>query len=277
MTKRNGNPKFIEALTPASGNDVLGMSAAGAFQRVTEDLRTLLEAVYQKGKKDGASALLQSVLEHLRKTEGFEIKIRGNGRRGVGVSWKVRRTAKLGPRLISERANCHNFTQQVPSIATTVHRAAKDRPPKVREYNAEGVIFDGVSVDFGKMEIRRNGEHIFLTAKEFKTLKFLAQNAERVITRDELLNEVWGYEKYPTTRTVDNHILKLRKKLETDPSNPLHFLTVHGLGYKFVRSHRPSAKSGRPTLTNRIGFGKSGNRGRESNEAPNCQGQKHVS
>lgn len=186
MTKRNGNPKFIKALTPSSGNDVLGMSAAGAFQRLTADLRTLLEAVYQKGKKDGAC--------------------------------------------------------QVPSIATTVHSAAKDGPPKVREYNAEGVIFDGVSVDFGKMEIRRNGEHVFLTAKEFKTLKFLAQNAERVITRDELLNEVWGYKNYPTTRTVDNHILKLRKKLETDPGNPLHFLTVHGLGYKFVRFHRPFAK-----------------------------------
>ena len=70
--------------------------------------------------------------------------------------------------------------------------------------------------------------------QEFKTLKFLTQNAERVISRDELLNEVWGYQNYPSTRTVDNHILKLRQKLEKDPANPVHFRTVHGMGYKFV-------------------------------------------
>jgi DNA-binding response OmpR family regulator len=97
------------------------------------------------------------------------------------------------------------------------------------------VTFDGISVDFTKMEVNRNGEVVVLTAQEFKTLKFLIQNAERVISRDELLNEVWGYQNYPSTRTVDNHILKLRQKLEKDPTNPIHFRTVHGMGYKFVR------------------------------------------
>ena len=70
------------------------------------------------------------------------------------------------------------------------------------------VTFDGISVDFTKMEVNRNGELVVLTAQEFKTLKFLIQNAERVISRDELLNEVWGYQNYPSTRTVDNHILE---------------------------------------------------------------------
>ena len=74
-----------------------------------------------------------------------------------------------------------------------------------------------------------------MTAQEFKTLRFFLHNAERVITRDELLNEVWGYQNYPSTRTVDNQILKLRQKLEGDPANPVHFWTVHGAGYKFVR------------------------------------------
>ena len=84
------------------------------------------------------------------------------------------------------------------------------------------------------MEVIRDGQAIGLTAQEFKTLKFMMQNAERVISRDELLNEVWGYQNYPSTRTVDNHILKLRQKLEKDPANPVHFRTVHGMGYKFV-------------------------------------------
>ena len=77
-------------------------------------------------------------------------------------------------------------------------------------------------------------ENVVLTPMEFNLLKFLVKNAGRAISRDEMLNEVWGYENYPCTRTVDNHILKLRQKLEVDPANPVHFHTVHGVGYKLV-------------------------------------------
>jgi DNA-binding response OmpR family regulator len=84
------------------------------------------------------------------------------------------------------------------------------------------------------MEVTRRGKALELTNKEFKTLDYLIKNARRVISRDELLNQVWGYHSYPCTRTVDNHILKLRQKLEDDPSNPSHFLTNYGVGYKFV-------------------------------------------
>jgi two-component system, OmpR family, alkaline phosphatase synthesis response regulator PhoP len=94
--------------------------------------------------------------------------------------------------------------------------------------------FDDVMVNFLKAEITRGGDKITVTAKEFKTLEFLIKNAERAISRDELLIEVWGYKDYPLTRTVDTHMLRLRQKLESDPSHPSHFLTVHGLGYKFV-------------------------------------------
>ena len=91
-----------------------------------------------------------------------------------------------------------------------------------------------VKVDIAKMEVRRGGKLIQLTSQEFKVLKFMVQNAERVLSREELLNSVWGYQNYPSTRTVDNHILRLRQKLEKDPANPLHFRTVHSAGYKFV-------------------------------------------
>jgi DNA-binding response OmpR family regulator len=95
-------------------------------------------------------------------------------------------------------------------------------------------VFGDVTVSFSAMEALRNGEPVVLTAMEFKTLQYLIQNARRVISRDELLNEVWGYENYPSTRTVDNHIMRLRQKLERDPSRPAHFRTVHGAGYKFL-------------------------------------------
>lgn len=96
------------------------------------------------------------------------------------------------------------------------------------------VRFGEVCVDFSSMEVTRSEDNVALTTLEFKLLKFLVQNAGRVISRDEMLNEVWGYENYPCTRTVDNHILRLRQKLERDPSSPVHFHTVHGVGYKFV-------------------------------------------
>jgi DNA-binding response OmpR family regulator len=94
--------------------------------------------------------------------------------------------------------------------------------------------FDKISVDFAKMELTRDGAQISLTPQEFKILKYFVRNPERVISRDELLNHVWGYNCYPSTRTVDNHLMKLRQKLEEDPMNPVHFRTVHGAGYKFV-------------------------------------------
>jgi DNA-binding response OmpR family regulator len=74
-----------------------------------------------------------------------------------------------------------------------------------------------------------------MTAREFKTLRFFLNNEERTLSRAELLNEVWGYSSYRTTRTVDTHILRLRQKLEKDPGDPVHFRTVHRSGYKFVR------------------------------------------
>jgi DNA-binding response OmpR family regulator len=94
--------------------------------------------------------------------------------------------------------------------------------------------FGGVTGCLSTMEVHRNGRPVVLTSKEFKLLAYLIKNPRRVISRDKLLNEVWGYENYPSTRTVDNHILRLRKKLETAPAQPKHFDTVHGAGYRFL-------------------------------------------
>ena len=94
--------------------------------------------------------------------------------------------------------------------------------------------FGDVEVDFDRQEATRSGRRVDLTGKEFDVLRLLAANRGRIVTRDRLLDEVWGYEHYPTTRTVDNHILRLRQKLEADPSDPRHILSVYGEGYKFV-------------------------------------------
>ena len=94
--------------------------------------------------------------------------------------------------------------------------------------------FDDVVIDFRRYEARKGDTSVEMTRKEFGVLRFLAGRAGAVVMRDELLNEVWGYESTPTTRTVDNHIASLRAKLEARPSEPRHLLTIHGVGYKWV-------------------------------------------
>ena len=95
--------------------------------------------------------------------------------------------------------------------------------------------FGDVHINFTKMEVSRSSSGLVaFTRQEFKTLACFVANPGRVLSRQELLNEAWGYTNYPTTRTVDNHVLRLRRKLELDPTHPLHFQTVHGIGYKFL-------------------------------------------
>jgi DNA-binding response OmpR family regulator len=95
--------------------------------------------------------------------------------------------------------------------------------------------FGQVEVDFKRYVARRRGKPIDLTRKEFDLLRFLASREATVVTRDELLNKVWGFDSYPVTRTVDNHVASLRAKVERDPARPVYIQTVHGVGYKFVR------------------------------------------
>lgn len=134
----------------------------------------------------------------------------------------------------SLRLAVNNPLAEISAASAIFELFGKVAPPRGFKSSESDLAFGDAKVNFLFMEASRNGEPVKLTPLEFKTLKYLAQNARRVIPRNELLNEVWGYENYPSTRTVDNHILRLRQKLERDPSRPVHFRTVHGAGYKFL-------------------------------------------
>src|SRR6202049_5184414 len=213
---------------------------------------------------------VQKALKRLFETEGFTVEVQSNGQSALESFQSAAPLAIILdlrlPRL-SGRDLCKEIKALAPTVPIIVLSAASDVSDKVlllelgaddyvtkpfsprellarvraalrhnaRTPEVQLVSFDGITADFKKMEIKRDGNVVVLTAQEFKTFQFLVQNADRVISRDELLNEVWGYQNYPSTRTVDNHILKLRQKLEKDPSSPVHFRTVHGMGYKFVR------------------------------------------
>jgi DNA-binding response OmpR family regulator len=97
------------------------------------------------------------------------------------------------------------------------------------------VKFANVQIDFKAYKaVRNDNEPIDLSAREYRLLRYLVAKQGNVVSRDELLDEVWGYNSYPTTRTVDNHIARLRQKVESNVDDPQHILTVHGVGYKFV-------------------------------------------
>ena len=116
-------------------------------------------------------------------------------------------------------------------------RRIQEAPSNAVQVTARGLHrFADITVNFESMEVTKNNGKVQLTAQEFRTLKYFIEHPGKVISRDELLNEVWGYTNYPSTRTVDNHVLRLRHKLEPDPANPKYFLTLHGSGYKFSPS-----------------------------------------
>ncbi len=111
-------------------------------------------------------------------------------------------------------------------------RAVLRRPGPRHRYQV--LAFGEVRVNVRARQVFRGGKELRLTRKEFDLLVFLLEHRGEVVTRDRLLDEVWGYERFPTTRTVDTHILRLRRKLEADPDRPVHIETVHGQGYRFV-------------------------------------------
>jgi len=211
----------------------------------------------------------QKVLRRLFESENYAVELTMDGKSGLeAFRSSVPSAVVLDLRLPGMPGSdvCREIKKEAPSVPIIVLSAKTDISDKVLllELGADDYVtkpfsprellarvraamrrigrhdvenlatFGNISVDFPKMELSRSGQPISMTAQEFKLLKFFTQNPGRVLSREELLNEVWGYENYPSTRTVDNHIWKLRLKLEDDPVRPVHFQTIHGAGYKFI-------------------------------------------
>ncbi len=107
------------------------------------------------------------------------------------------------------------------------------QPPRAGDQLAR-YCFEDIEIDFDKFQATRQGRPLDLAPRSFEILRLLIRRRGELVTRDQMLNEVWGYESYPTTRTVDTHIVKLRQKIEPDPANPRYILSIYGEGYKFV-------------------------------------------
>lgn len=241
----------MELKTASQDDDVIAAPSLGTILVIEDDPR------------------MQKVLRRIFAEEHYTVQVAGDGQTGLDIFRREKPLAVVLDLIlphISGRELCQTFksiTNEIPIVVLSAITEVADKvlllelgaddyvtkPFSPRELTArvQAAIrrqrkpavstvyrFAECEIDFKKMTARRAGNAVVLTAHEFKLLKFFTENAERVLTRDVLLNEVWGYNFYPTTRTVDNQILKLRQKLEPDPANPRHLLTIYGAGYKFV-------------------------------------------
>ena len=124
-----------------------------------------------------------------------------------------------------------SFMELLARVEAVLRRAAR---PIQQLSDFESYRFGDVAINFKKMAATKEGQEIALTPREFKILKFFIEHRGEVVTRDQLLDGVWGYESVPLTRTVDMHIAKLRRKIEGQTETPTYLITVHGMGYKFL-------------------------------------------
>ena len=213
---------------------------------------------------------MQKVLQRIFREQGYSVTVCGDGKLGLDTFRSLKPSAVVLDLVLPNifgRDLCKIMKAEQPGIPVIVVSAISEVADKVLllELGADDYVtkpfsprelmarvqaalrrpqkqivhtatysFGDCEIDFAKMSARRAGKPITLTAHEFKLLKYFVENAERVLSRDELLNEVWGYNSYPTTRTVDNQILKLRQKLEHDAADPHYLQTVYGAGYRFV-------------------------------------------
>jgi len=215
------------------------------------------------------AAILRGLADNLR-FEGYEVQTAADGE----IGYQLQKTQQpdlivldlMLPRL-SGLELCRKLRaegQQIPILILTAKSEESDRvlgldlgaddyltkPFSIRELLArvrallrrtqhqwrlpDQLRFGAVEIDFLRYEARRKGKSVDMTRKEFAILRLLASRGGEAVTRDELLNEVWGYEAYPISRTVDNHVAGLRAKVEPDPARPRYIRTVHGVGYRFV-------------------------------------------
>jgi DNA-binding response OmpR family regulator len=207
-------------------------------------------------------------LQRLFALEGYEVRRADCGKQGLNMFNASPDAVILDLMLpdISGREICKRMKQVSPDIPVVILSAVTDVADKVLllETGADDYItkpfsprellarvqaairrskgpmpraraaFGDVQLDFATMRATKKGSPVALTAFEFKLLQFFLKNPDRVISREELLNAVWGYISAPGTRTVDNQIHKLRQRLEDNPAAPVHFCTVQGVGYRFV-------------------------------------------
>ena len=192
------------------------------------------EEGYQKGKKENIDLIILDIV--LPSKNGIEIckDLRSDGIT-IPILMLTSKREEID-KVLGLEIGADDYVTKPFSIRELIARIKALLRRQV-EFNKEleDYSFGNISIDFKRQEIFKGNSKIEISATEIGILKYFIQFEGEVVTRHQLLDNVWGYENFPTTRTVDNFILNIRKKIEDDPSNPKHLLTIHKSGYKFVK------------------------------------------
>jgi two-component system alkaline phosphatase synthesis response regulator PhoP len=193
---------------------------------------------------DGESALERAAAEAfdlvlldvmLPRLNGFDV-LRELRRRGIDTP-VIMLTARgqVVDKVVGLKLGADDYvTKPFEMIELLARIEAKLRRAPTAPHPAEGYQFGEVRIDFRRAEVTKDGAPLELSAREFQLLKYFIEHRGATLTREELLNEVWGYNAMPSTRTVDVHVAWLRQKIEPNPRHPQFVLTIHGMGYKFA-------------------------------------------
>jgi two-component system, OmpR family, alkaline phosphatase synthesis response regulator PhoP len=191
-------------------------------------------AGFERASKEAFDAIILDVM--LPRKNGFDL-CRDLRQRGVNTPiLMLTARGQLVDKVVGLKLGADDYLTkpfEMIELLARVEALMRRAPSKPAPYSGS-YQFDSVRIDFRRAEVERDGAKIELSAKEFQLLRYFVEHREATLSRDELLNEVWGYDAMPTTRTVDVHVAWLRQKLEPNPRRPQFILTVHGMGYKFV-------------------------------------------
>lgn len=211
------------------------------------------------GLKEALTTEGYSVSEADSGTKGFEIASKGNfdlivldlilpGKDGIEICKDLRSDGVKTPiimvtsrkeeidKILGLEIGADDYVTKPFSLRELLARVkALIRRSTYEPGDIEEVAFANLKIDFKKQEMFKGDNPVKLSATEYRILHYFIDHEGEVVSRDKFLDEVWGYDTYPTTRTVDNYILSLRKKIEDDPADPKHLLTVYKVGYKFQK------------------------------------------
>jgi DNA-binding response OmpR family regulator len=213
-------------------------------ENVRETLQMLLsqDGYHVEAAADGASGLEKAMLLH---PDLMIVDLRMPGLSGTEVCKRMRAARMQMPIIVLSAASdemdkvlllelgADDYVVKpfgVRELLARVKAALRRSAPESRSV----LRFANVEIDLERRIVTRRGEEVKLTPSEYNLLTYFLNHPDRVLTREAILQDVWGFESAPTTRTVDAHVVKLRQKLESDSTMPRHFLTVHGVGYRFV-------------------------------------------
>ena len=191
------------------------------------------ESALERAASEGFDLVLLDVM--LPRKNGFDV-LRELRRRGIETPViMLTASGQVVDKVVGLKLGADDYvTKPFEMVELLARIEARLRRAPVTPHPADGYQFGDVRIDFRRAEVDRAGAPLELSAREFQLLRYFIEHRGATLTREELLNEVWGYNAMPSTRTVDVHVAWLRQKIEPTPRHPQFILTVHGLGYKFA-------------------------------------------